>query len=52
MAGILNRYGFAITSLLVALTAFWLLVLVVLPYFFMAEYSFHPNLPVPEIGGP
>ena len=52
MAALTKRYGFAITSLLVALTAFWLLVLVVLPYFFMAEYSFHPNLPVPEIGGP
>lgn len=52
MGALTRRYGFALTSLMVALTAFWLLVLVVLPYFFMAEYSFHPNLPVPEIGGP
>jgi spermidine/putrescine transport system permease protein len=48
---LLRRYGLALTALMTALTAFWLLALVVLPYFFMAEYSFHPNLPVPEMGG-
>ena len=52
MGDLVRRYGVALTSLMVAMTAFWLLVLVVLPYFFMAEYSFHPNLPVPDIGGP
>jgi spermidine/putrescine transport system permease protein len=52
MSALIRRYGLAMTAVMAALTAFWLLVLVVLPYFFMAEYSFHPNLPVPEIGGP
>src|SRR5262249_40941646 len=35
-----------------ALTAFWLLALVVLPYFIMFRYSFRPYLPVDQLGGP
>ena len=34
------------------LPAFWVLVLVVLPYLFMVDYSFRPNLLPEEMGGP
>ena len=49
---LLRRYGATLTGAFSALTAFWLLALVVLPYFMLFEYSFRPYLPVVEIGGP
>ena len=52
MSELVRRYGVALSTLLVGAVAIWLLGMVVLPYFLMVEYSFHPNLPVPEIGGP
>jgi len=52
MSELVRRYGFSLSALMVGAVAIWLLGMVVLPYFVMVEYSFHPNLPVPEIGGP
>jgi spermidine/putrescine transport system permease protein len=52
MDRLLRHYGPALTALLVGMTAFWLLVLVVLPDVIMVEYSFRPLLPVADIGGP
>ena len=52
MAAMLRRYGKVITGLSVFLTAFWLLALVLLPYFDLFESSFRPYLPFVEVGGP
>ena len=52
MEDLLRRYGGGLTVGLFALTAFWLLALVVLPYLIMLETSFRPYLPVSELGGP
>ncbi len=45
-----NGTGLGITF--IALVAFWALFLVVLPYLYMAQESFHPRLPPLERGGP
>ena len=37
---------------MLGLTAFWLLALVVLPYFLMFEFSLRPYLTIDKIGGP
>ncbi|MDX8465674.1 ABC transporter permease [Mesorhizobium sp. VK23B] len=52
MSQLLRRYGTAPTVILVVLTAFWLLVLVLLPYLYLFENSFRPYLPIAEVGGP
>jgi spermidine/putrescine transport system permease protein len=52
MSALIRRYGTSLTVLSVALTAFWLLMLVILPYFGLFEQSFRPYLPVVDIGGP
>jgi spermidine/putrescine transport system permease protein len=52
MIELVRRYGSALTGLCIFLTAFWLLVLVILPYFGLFENSFRPYLPVADIGGP
>ena len=52
MQDLLRRYGMGLTSLFVLLTAFWLLVLVILPNITMFESSFRPYLPVVDVGGP
>jgi spermidine/putrescine transport system permease protein len=52
MAEMLRRYGTALTGIAILLTAFWLLVLVLLPYFDMFESSFRPYLPAVDVGGP
>src|SRR3954447_15751134 len=52
MNEILRRYGAPLTTLFIVLTAFWLLVLVILPYLYLFENSFRPYLPVVEMGGP
>jgi spermidine/putrescine transport system permease protein len=52
MSELVRRYGAALAVSFVVLTAFWLLVLVVLPYLYLFENSFRPYLPVTEIGGP
>jgi spermidine/putrescine transport system permease protein len=52
MSDLLRRYGLALTAIFAALTAFWLLALVVLPDLYLFENSFRPYLPVSEMGGP
>ncbi|MGH6855082.1 MAG: ABC transporter permease [Aestuariivirga sp.] len=52
MNELLRRYGMLLTALFIVLTAFWLLVLVILPYLYLFENSFRPYLPVVETGGP
>ena len=48
----LGRYGTSLSTVAGILTAFWLLMLVVFPYFGMFEQSFRPSLPVTDVGGP
>jgi len=52
MNDLLRRYGTGLTTLFILLTAFWLLVLVILPNVYLFENSFRPYLPVAETGGP
>ncbi|MBM3614151.1 MAG: ABC transporter permease [Alphaproteobacteria bacterium] len=52
MEQLYRRYGKGLTFMIVSLTAFWLLVLVILPDFKLLEASFRPYLPVVDIGGP
>jgi spermidine/putrescine transport system permease protein len=52
MSELLRRYGMPLTALVVVLTAFWLLILVILPYLYLFENSFRPSLPINEVGGP
>lgn len=52
MARLLRRYGLPLTTLMALATLVWVVLLVVLPYFLMVDYSFRPNLLPAEIGGP
>jgi len=52
MNDLLRRYGLALTVAFAALTAFWLLALVILPDLYLFENSFRPYLQVVDIGGP
>jgi spermidine/putrescine transport system permease protein len=52
MNDLLRRYGPVLSVLFAALTAFWLLALVVLPDLYLFENSFRPYLPISEVGGP
>lgn len=52
MNDLLRRYGPVLSILFAALTAFWLLALVVLPDLYLFENSFRPYLPISEVGGP
>ena len=52
MSHLLRRYGTGLTAAFILLTAFWLLMLVILPNVALFEASFRPYLPVTEIGGP
>lgn len=52
MQDLLRRYGTGLTSAFVALVAFWLLALVILPNVTLLEASFRPYLPVVDVGGP
>jgi spermidine/putrescine transport system permease protein len=52
MDDLVRRYGKTLTGAFVLLTAFWLLILVILPNITLFEASFRPYLPVVEIGGP
>jgi spermidine/putrescine transport system permease protein len=51
MKELFGRYGHALTWTFVALTAFWLLILVILPQLYLLEESFRLYLPLSEIGG-
>lgn len=52
MSNMIRRYGASLTLLICLLTAFWLLMLVIVPNITLLESSFRPYLPVTEIGGP
>ena len=52
MQDLYRRYGHALTFAIIAITAFWLLVLVLLPNFTMLESSFRPYLAKVDEGGP
>jgi spermidine/putrescine transport system permease protein len=52
MDELLRRYGPTLTGAFVLLTAFWLLMLVILPNVTLFEASFRPYLPVVDVGGP
>lgn len=47
-----ERNGMTLGIVFIALVAFWTLFLVVLPYLYMAQESFHPKLPPLRRGGP
>jgi len=47
-----RRYGLSLSLTFAALTAFWLLALVILPNITLFESSFRPYLPLREVGGP
>ena len=52
MKDLLRRYGKGLTFGFIALTFFWLVILVILPDFKLLESSFRPYLPVVDVGGP
>jgi spermidine/putrescine transport system permease protein len=52
MQELLRRYGVGLTAAFIGLTAFWLLILVILPNVTLFESSFRPYLPVVDVGGP
>ena len=52
MSELLRRYGLSLSTVFVALTAFWLLVLVILPDLYLFENSFRPYVPAVDVGGP
>ena len=47
-----QRNGLALSIFFIAAVAFWTLFLVVLPYLYMVQESFHPKLPPMKRGGP
>jgi spermidine/putrescine transport system permease protein len=47
-----ERNGTTLGIVFIALVAFWMLFLVVLPYLYMVQESFHPKLPPMKRGGP
>jgi spermidine/putrescine transport system permease protein len=47
-----RRYGASLTWGMIGLTAFWLVILVALPYLLMFEFSLRPYLTVEKVGGP
>lgn len=50
--GFFERNGTVLGLVFIALVAFWMLFLVVLPYLYMVQESFHPKLVAAERGGP
>jgi spermidine/putrescine transport system permease protein len=50
--GFFERNGTSLGLVFIILVAFWTLFLVVLPYLYMVQESFHPKLPPLERGGP
>lgn len=51
MRAVVRRYGLPATVVMLALTAFWALALIVLPYIVLIEASFRPSLPMDQVGG-
>lgn len=52
MSEALRRYGPVLTAAIVALSAFWVVVLIVLPQLLMVDFSLRPMLPPSKVGGP
>ncbi|MES2144151.1 MAG: ABC transporter permease [Pseudomonadota bacterium] len=52
MQDLFRRYGRGLTAAIILLTAFWIVILLILPNLTMFESSFRPYLPVTEVGGP
>lgn len=52
MSELLRRYGLGLTIAFIVIVAFWLMVLVILPYIYLFEASFRLYLPIDEVGGP
>jgi spermidine/putrescine transport system permease protein len=52
MSELLRRYGLSLTIFFIVMVAFWLLILVILPYIYLFEASFRLYLPVDQMGGP
>lgn len=52
MSELLRRYGLGLTLSFIVIVAFWLLILVILPYIYLFEASFRLYLPIDEVGGP
>lgn len=52
MQALFKRYGNGLAAAILLLTAFWLLILLILPNITMFESSFRPYLPVVDVGGP
>src|SRR5262245_65676919 len=50
--GFFERNGTTLGIVFIALVAFWTLMLVVLPYLYMVQESFHPKLVAADRGGP
>jgi spermidine/putrescine transport system permease protein len=47
-----ERNGAVLSTVFLLLVGFWLLLLVVMPYLYMVQESFHPKLPFLKRGGP
>ena len=47
-----QRNGMVLGIVFIALVTFWMLFLVVMPYLYMVQESFHPRLPPMKRGGP
>ena len=45
MKEVLRRYGPGLTTAIVALCAFWVVMLIVLPQLLMIDFSLRPSLP-------
>jgi spermidine/putrescine transport system permease protein len=52
MQDLVRRYGTPLSIVIIALTAFWLLAMVILPNLILLQFSFRPYLPVDQLGGP
>ena len=52
MQEMIRRYGAPLAWGMAGLTAFWLLILVIVPYLIMFEFSFRLYLPQADLGGP
>lgn len=52
MTELVRRFGLPLTGGMVLISALWVVVLVILPYIFMIDGSFRPNLTAEQVGGP
>ena len=52
LGALFARYGAGAGACLIALVGFWVLLLILLPQLAMVDFSFRPNLPPAEQGGP